>query len=338
MPDRHSDTHEHDPNALATGGAERRAREQRFDILALIIVLLLALAPLAAHLTGQNYLVSLIARAMIFALAALALDLVLGFAGLVSFGHAAIVGLGAYVAGVLMRDVSSDALIIIPCAMLVSALFAFVTGALALRTRGVAFIMITLAFGQMLYFVAQSLSIYGGDDGLTIYARMSIGGWRPLKAETAFYALALASLIITYLVARFVTRSPLGRAATAARDNPERMAALGYNVTKLRLALYALSGALAGLAGVLLANQAEFVSPAYLSWQRSGELIVMVVIGGMGTLIGPVIGALALFGAEEWLSHLTPHWKAILGPLVVLVALYARSGLAGLITGWRARR
>jgi branched-chain amino acid transport system permease protein len=151
----------------------------------------------------------------------------------------------------LMRDVSSDALIIIPCAMLAGALFAFVTGALALRTRGVAFIMITLAFGQMLYFVAQSLSIYGGDDGLTIYARMSIAGWRPLKAETAFYALALASLIIAYLVARFVTRSPLGRAAAAARDNPERMAAHGYNVTKLRLALYALSGVFAGLAGVL---------------------------------------------------------------------------------------
>jgi branched-chain amino acid transport system permease protein len=214
--------------------------------------------------------------------------------------------------------------------MAAGALFALITGALAVRTRGVAFIMITLAFAQMAFFLAQSLSAYGGDDGLTIYGRLRLAGYDLLKGETAFYAAALVTLGLAFLLARHVVRSPAGRALAAARDNPARLASLGYDVARLQVAIYTLSGALGALAGCLLATQTEFVSPAYMSWQRSGELIAMVVLGGMGTLIGPVIGALALILAEDALTHVTQHWKAILGPLVILVALHARGGLVGL--------
>lgn len=326
------------PSPLAGAEAGTRARERRLDRLALVTVALLVAAPVLARLTGQDYLIGLLTRAGILAIAALALDLVLGVAGLVSFGHAAMVGLGAYVAGMLMRDVSNDGLVLIPAAMAAGALFAAATGALALRTRGIAFIMITLAFGQMLYFVAQSLSAYGGDEGLPLYGRMSLLGFRPFKSDAAFHALVLGALVLCYLAARFVTRAPIGRALVAARENEARALALGIPVARLRLAAYALSGAMAALAGLLLANHTEFVAPAYLSWQRSGELIVMVVMGGMGTLIGAVIGALALIAAEEVLSHLTTHWKAIVGPLIVLIALYARGGLVGWLTrGGRER-
>jgi branched-chain amino acid transport system permease protein len=309
----------------------RIARERRLDIVAIGVLVLLLALPVIAHAVGQPWLMTLMGRALVFAVAALALDLVLGVGGLVSFGHAAFLGIGGYATGIAITHGLDEGLLVLPLVMGAGAVFAFVTGALAVRTRGVAFIMITLAFAQMAFFLAQSLSAYGGDDGLTIYGRLQIAGIDLVKGETAFYLAALAVLVAAFVVARHVTRSPAGRALAAARDNPQRLASLGYDVARLQVRFYTLSGALSALAGCLLATQTEFVSPAYMSWQRSGELIAMVVLGGMGTLIGPVVGALALILAEDLLTHVTQHWKAILGPLVVLVALHARGGLVGLM-------
>jgi branched-chain amino acid transport system permease protein len=310
--------------------AWRAARERRLDRVAIGVLGLLVALPFLAHAIGQPWLVTLMGRALVFAVAALALDLVLGVGGLVSFGHAAFLGIGGYATGIAITHGLDEGLLVLPLVMAAGALFALITGALAVRTRGVAFIMITLAFAQMAFFLAQSLSAYGGDDGLTIYGRLRLSGLDLLKGETAFYAAALVTLGLAFLLARHVVRSPAGRALAAARDNPARLASLGYDVARLQVAIYTLSGALGALAGCLLATQTEFVSPAYMSWQRSGELIAMVVLGGMGTLIGPVIGALALILAEDALTHVTQHWKAILGPLVILVALHARGGLVGL--------
>ena len=322
-----SDTLHADPRPLW-----RMARERRLDLVALSVLALLVAVPPVAHAVGEPWLITLMGRALVFAVAALALDLVLGVGGLVSFGHAAFLGIGGYVTGIAITHGLDEGLLVLPLVMGAGAMFAFATGALAVRTRGVAFIMITLAFAQMAFFLAQSLSAYGGDDGLTIYGRLRLSGLDLIRSETAFYIAALVVLVAAFAAARLVTRSPAGRALAAARDNPQRLASLGYEVARLQVRIYTLSGALSALAGCLLATQTEFVSPAYMSWQRSGELIAMVVLGGMGTLIGPIVGALALILAEDLLTHVTQHWKAILGPLVILVALHARGGLVGLLT------
>jgi branched-chain amino acid transport system permease protein len=187
----------------------------------------------------------------------------------------------------------------------------------------------------MAYFTTQSLTAYGGDDGLSMAHRSLVFGTRVLEIDAVFYSVVLAILIAVYLVCRRLVASRFGRALRATRENERRAAALGFDVFKIRLVAYAISGAIAALAGVLFANLTEFVAPAYLSWQRSGELIVMVVLGGMGTLHGAVIGAIAVVLTEEGLSHLTQHWKAIFGPLIILLALFAKGGLVRMLGGRR---
>jgi branched-chain amino acid transport system permease protein len=204
------------------------------------------------------------------------------------------------------------------------------TGIVCLRTKGVYFIMITLAFGQMAFFTASSLAPFGGDDGLTIAARNTVLGFRLLRNERAFYYAVLLCLLGTYLFCRALVASRFGRVVRGAKENPIRVATLGFDVYRFQLATYVIAGALAGLAGFLLANAAEFVSPAYMSWQRSGELIVMVLLGGLGSLDGAIIGAAAYLLTEEWLSGVTEHWKVIFGPVLVLIVLFARGGLIGL--------
>ena len=294
------------------------------------IFLAFALVPIVALLTGDTYLVSLGSRVMIFAIAAVALDLLVGYGALISFGHAAFIGLGAYAVGILSAYGITDALVSLPVALAVSAAYALLTGAVCLRTSGVYFIMITLAFGQMAFFTASSLAPFGGDDGLTIAARNTLAGFPLLRDERAFYYVVFSCLLGTYVFCRALVASRLGRVVRGAKENSVRMATIGFDVYRFQLATYVIAGALAGLSGFLLANATEFVSPAYMSWQRSGELIVMVLLGGLGSLDGAIIGAAAYLLSEEWLSGFTEHWKVMFGPALVLVVLFARGGLIGL--------
>ena len=295
-----------------------------------LIFVALAAVPLVASVGAQTYVLDLVSRIMIFAIAAVALDVLIGYGGLISFGHAAFVGLGAYAVGILSAHGFGDALIALPIALAASALFALATGAVCLRTHGVYFIMITLAFSQMMFFTAASLAPYGGDDGLTVRARNTIAGFALMRDALSFYYVVFACLLATYLLCRALLGSRFGRVFCGARENPIRMVSIGYDVFRYQLVAYVIAGAIGGLSGFLLANAAEFVSPAYMSWQRSGELVIMVLMGGMGTLYGAVIGAAAFVLAEEWLSGLTEHWKMIFGPLLVLIVLFARGGLVGL--------
>lgn len=295
-----------------------------------LLFLALALVPVVANVTGQGHWVSLMSRVMILAIAALSLDLILGVGGLVSFGHAAFVGLAAYSTGILIQEGIGDLFISLPVALVVCGLFGLFTGYVSLRTRGVAFIMITLAFGQMAFFLAQSLYVYGGDDGMTIPGRMTLAGLPLLKNNTAFYYFVFAWLAGLFVLVRAIVASRFGRALRGARDNATRMAALGYDVMKIRLAAYVMAGMMGGVAGLLLVNQTEFVSPAYMAWQRSGELIFIVIIGGLGSLWGAIAGAAAFLLLEEGLSNMTEHWKLIFGAMIVVFVLFTRGGLSAL--------
>ena len=300
-----------------------------------------ALLPLAAVFGAETYLLDLFMRVMIFAIAALGLDLLVGYGALVSFGHAAFIGIGAYAVAILASHGINEASISLPVALIAATAFAYLTGTICLRTRGVYFIMITLAFGQMAFFLASSLAPYGGDDGLTMHARSTLFGLSPFKNERLFYYIVLACLVGCYCLCRALVVSRFGRVFRGARENATRMATLGFDIYRYQLTAYAISGALGGLAGFLLANATDFVSPAYMSWQRSGELIIMIILGGLGTLHGAIIGTLAYSLLGEYLSGLTENWKMIFGPLLVLVVLLARGGLLGLaalVTAWWRKR
>lgn len=320
----------------------RSAKAVLFGLLALLLAM-----PLLA--LGDPYLLKLATRIVVMGLAAAALDLALGTAGLVSFGHAAFLGLGGYVVGIAFQHdfagtslfglpPTQNILILLPVAMLVSALFAFLTGLICLRTRGVGFIMITLAFAQMLYFLFVSLRVYNGQDGIALWSRNHAFGLS-LDGQSPFYYLCLGLLLAYLAFAWRVQHSPFGHVLRGTKDNEQRMRALGFPTVRYRLAAYTLSGAVTGLAGALLANAGYFVGPSFLSWHASGDLIVMVVLGGMGTAIGPVLGAAAYLLLEELLPAgidlVRPgwgeHWRIVLGPLLVLLALSARRGLAGLL-------
>ncbi|RTL62983.1 MAG: branched-chain amino acid ABC transporter permease [Hyphomicrobiales bacterium] len=313
----------------ATTLAPASAAAWRVSFVALLFVAL-ALLPIAAKLGAEGYILNLVTRALIFAIAAISLDLILGHGALVSFGHAAYLGIGSYAVGILASHGVEEVLLQIPVAIGAGALFALATGAVSLRTSGVYYIMSTLAFGQMLYFFAVSLSAYGGDDGLTLPGRSTILGMPLLKADTTFYYVVLALLGATYVLTLRITRSRFGRVLNGIRENPARMKAIGFEPFTYQLAACIIAGATCALAGVLLANQTGFVSPAYMTWQRSGELLVMVILGGIGSLWGAIIGALSFLLLEEVLSLITEQWKLILGPFLVLVALGGYGGIAGL--------
>jgi branched-chain amino acid transport system permease protein len=317
-------------SATLPSPAKKAARVPTGDeIFSLALFLIFALVPVVATLGSQGYLLSLFSRMMIFAIAAVSLDLLVGYGGLISFGHAAFIGLGAYAVGILSVHGLRETLLSLPIAIAVSALFALATGVVCLRTKGVYFIMITLAFGQMAFFTASSLAIYGGDDGLTIAARNTLFGFPLLRSEQFFYYFVLGCLVASYFLCRVLIVSRFGRVLRGAKDNALRMQTIGFDVYRFQLASYVIGGSLAGLSGFLLANATEFVSPAYMSWQRSGELIIMVVLGGLGSLSGAIVGASAYIFLEEWLSGFTEHWKVIFGPLLVLAVLFARGGLIG---------
>jgi branched-chain amino acid transport system permease protein len=315
--------------ALSATGAKTRRSLFAGNALPIAIFLLFAIVPLFAAFRAEAYVLGLVTRVMIFAIAALALDLLIGYGALVSFGHAAFIGLGAYAVGILASHGINDALISLPAALALSGLFALATGIVCLRTKGVYFIMITLAFGQMAYFTASSLAPYGGDDGLTVRMRSTFAGLPIFANDRALYYICLIALLGAYLLCRTLVASRFGRVYRGTRENPLRMGTIGFDVYRFQLVAYVIAGMLGGLSGFLLANAAEFVSPAYMSWQRSGELLIMVIFGGIGTLNGAIVGAAAFLLTEEWLSGITEHWKVIFGPLLVVVALFARGGLIG---------
>jgi branched-chain amino acid transport system permease protein len=322
---------------LATSSTVPVRQADRLGVLPAMIFLVLALVPAAAVFGPESYVLGLFTRVMVFAIAAMALDFICGYGGLVSFGHAAFVGIGAYAVGILGSHGITDMLVSLPAALLVSAIFAYLTGTVCLRTKSVYFIMITLAFGQMAYFIAGSLAPYGGDDGLTVRLRSTLLGFPVLQNDRTLYYFALLSLLVSYLMFRAIVYSRFGRVFRGARENPTRMATLGFDVFRFQRVGYVIAGAVGGLSGFLLANATEFVSPAYMSWQRSGELIIMVLFGGIGSLHGAIIGAAAYLLIEEVLGGFTEQWKLIFGPLLVLVVLFARGGLLGLANTIRGR-
>jgi branched-chain amino acid transport system permease protein len=317
----------------------------------LALVLALALVPAYAAITGNAFVMSFSSRVIILAMAAVSLNLIMGFGGMVSFGHAAYLGIGGYVVGILAKEGIGAGLVQWPLALLLSGLFALGVGALSLRTRGVYFIMITLAFTQVLYYVANALDRYGGDDGLTIQRRSELG-LLDLSNQTVFYYLCLALLLVTaYLVWRLVN-SRFGLVIQGARSNDRRMNAIGFPTYHYRLVCFVIAGMICGLSGVLLANHTSFISPAMMHWTRSGDLIVMAVLGGMGSVFGPVFGAVAFLMLEEILpplikpiallftmltgidaSRAHEYWQLVLGPLFLLVVLFARGGIDGLLAG-----
>jgi branched-chain amino acid transport system permease protein len=297
----------------------------------------LALFPLAARFGADAYLVTLGARMLIFALAALSLDFLVGQTALVSFGHAAYLGIGAYsvvlASSVGIDDLVAQALI----AIMAAALFAALTGYVSLRASGVYYIMSTLAFGQMLYFLFVSLSALGGDDGYTLASRSRLIGRPLLASDFSFYYLCLGALALAYLLLARVAKSRFGRVLNAVRQNPLRARALGFRPFPFQLAACVIAGAIAAIAGTLLANQSEFVAPAFMSWQRSGELLVMTILGGVGSLWGAILGAITYLTLEEALPLLTDQTQLLIGPLLVIVALFGRRGLAGALAAKGSR-
>ncbi len=311
-----------------------------------LVAAALLLQPLIALATGNGFLLVISTRIVIMAVAASSLTLILGYGGMVSFGHAAYLGIGGYAVGILAHSGIYSGFIQWPAALLASAAFALVVGVLCLRTRGVYFIMITLAFAQMAYYVATGLDEFGGDDGLTIYRRSQFGGALDLSNKVAFYYLCLALLAATVFIVWRLANARFGLVLQGARSNDRRMQALGFPTYRYRVVAFVIAGTLCGLSGALLANHTDFVSPGILYWTRSGDLIIMVVLGGMATAVGPLFGAVALLVLEEALpaairllgtpfvgeaaARASEYWQIVMGPLLLLVVLFARGGIMGL--------
>ena len=299
--------------------------------LAFILVLIF---PLVMHALDQGFYIGLATRILIYAMAAASLNLVLGYGGMVSFGHAAFFGAGAYVVGILAVENIRSLWIAWPAAIAVAALAALVIGAISLRTRGVYFIMITLAFAQMTYYLFVSMKAYGGDDGISLPGR-STGLGLDLRNEYVWYYLVLLLLIaILYLLRRLIA-SRFGRVIEAIRENETRATAIGYPVYRYQLLCFVISGAIAGLAGALIANQSGYVGPALLHWVQSGTLMIMVILGGVGRFWGGPVGAAVLLTLEEVFSGsslLGPyalHWQLPVGLILLAVVLFAPRGIAG---------
>lgn len=294
--------------------------------------LALLFVPILTKFLGEPFWLDFLARIMIFAIAALGLDLIMGHAGLVSFGHALYLGLGAYVVGILSHHGIQSAFIQWPTAIIVCAMVALPLGAISIRTSGTFFIMITLAFAQMAYFIGSSLYEYGGDDGMSIRSRSQFGGLIDMFSTTSFYYVVFATLAVVTLIQHRIIGSHFGNVLRGIRINEARMEAVGYNVFGYKLTAFMISAAICGMAGVLLANATEFAGPQYMEWSRSGELIVMVIFGGLGTLFGPILGAFAYLGLEKYLSELTIHWRLIFGPVLIAVVFLGRGGLGTLFS------
>lgn len=300
-------------------------------ILGCVIFVLLLAMPMVLPLIGQGYLSGLIIKAMLLAIAAISLDLLIGHGGMVSLGHAAFVALGAYAAAIGLESGIENILVLLALTLALTGVVALITGSLALRTSGVYFLMITLAFGQMAYFTLTSLAAYGGDDGLTLWSLATFFGSDVVQNGNGLYFVVLATLLATWWGVFRMSQSRFGRVLRAARDNPERTTVMGYSVTRYRLIAYVIAAMIAGVSGLLLVQYAEFVSPALGTWQRSGDLIVVVVLGGLATRNGAILGAFFLVIVEEVLGSFVQEWRLIYGPLLVVMVLFAKGGISDLL-------
>lgn len=302
----------------------------------------LALVPVLAAAYNQPFYLDLFRRIMIFAIAAASLNLILGYGGMVSFGHAAYLGIGAYSVGVLNFYGIDNGFLQWGVAIVASALVALVIGAVSIRTSGIAFIMITLAFTQMLYYLGTSIAEYGGDDGMRLTKLSQFEGVIDLSNSQAFYYLVLLLLVLILWLGHKLVNSRFGLVIRAAKSNEARTRAIGFSPYPYRLAAFVIAGAVCGLSGALLVNQTAYMTPEFMNWTRSGELMFIVILGGIATTSGPVFGALVLLLLEDMLagSSLLPkivndHWQFYLGIFLILVVLYAKRGLAGLLRGGR---
>lgn len=312
------------------------------------LLLLLALVPMFAELANDSFFVGLLTRILILAIAATSLNLLIGFGGIVSFSQATFIGVGAYTVGIGSFYVFENDWLwmgngyyqLLAC-LLVSALLSLVIGALSLRTQGVYFIMITIAFSQMFYFVAVGLDVYGGDEGLPIYQQSDMLGLIDLGSTNSLYYLCFLSLVATLWFFHKVQASRFGQVIAGTKSNKQRMLALGFSPYQYQLTAFVISGVFAGYSGFLLANLNEFVSPDTMHWTRSCDLIIMIVLGGMGCLYGPLYGALLFLLLEELLSSIPlniggvrigEYWQLILGPVLILIVLYTRNGFEGLLS------
>jgi branched-chain amino acid transport system permease protein len=311
---------------------------RRYPVKAMAVAVLSAVllaVPVYSTAAGDSYVMALVSRMLVFAMAAIGLNLALGFGGMVSMGHAMYMGLGAYMVLVLGSSGVESGWLQLVMVMAVTAAVSAGVGWVALRTRGIAFIMITLAFAQLFFFLFVSLKAYGGDEGMTLQTPSQFGGLTGNR--TALYYALLACVGVTLYGAHRVVRSRFGLVLRASRVNERRVNAVGIPAQPYQLMTYILSALICATAGFFLANLTGFVSPAYMAWTVSGELIVMVVLGGVGTVIGPVVGAMGLLLIEEALKGFTEYWMMILGPLIILMVLGLRRGLWGALISLTAK-
>ncbi len=297
------------------------------------LLLVLAAAPFIFEWINQPFYLDLLSRALILGIAAVSLNLILGFGGMVSLGHAAYIGIGAYCVGIPSYYDYYNGWLHLALALSVSASFALVTGAISLRTKGVYFIMITMAFSQMVYFTFLSLEEYGADDGLVIYSRSEFPEWLNMDSSTSLYYWIFAVLLLALFFTHRLVHARFGRVIVGAKFNEQRMQSLGFNTYRYRLACYVISAMICSVAGMLFGNFAGFISPDIMGWARSGELIFMVIIGGVATLFGPLVGTIVFVLLEEFLSAITVYWHLIFGILLVALVLFGKGG----IHGWLSR-
>ncbi|USG59665.1 branched-chain amino acid ABC transporter permease [Sneathiella marina] len=313
------------------------------------LILLLALVPFIAEMIDDSFYVGLTTRILILAIAALSLNLLIGYGGMVSFGHAAYIGVGAYMVGIGAFHAFEDGVdwmlngyVQLFGAIFGSAVIALVIGAISLRTRGVYFIMITMAFSQMLYFTAVGVETYGADDGLSIYSRSDMLGLIDMSNENSLYYLVFFSLLILLYLMHRLVGSQFGNVIRGSKSNEARMRSIGFSPYKYRLVAFVIAGTIAGYAGFLMANLNDFVSPDMMHWTRSGDLIIMIVLGGIGNLFGPLYGAVAFLMLEELLSSIPltigglrvgEYWQLLFGPLLIIIVLYARNGIDSFLPG-----
>lgn len=324
-------------------------RERHLNIL---ILGLLIIVPLWAYVSDEPFTITLATRAVILALAGVGLNLALGQGGLVSFGHAAYFGMGGYAMGVLASHAQNyDPIMEVPfliegtnsmpviwlVAIVASALLALLIGALSLRTSGVYFIMVTLAFGQMFYYFAISWPAYGGEDGLSIYVRNQFPGLNTLD-PIQFFGICFVLLLIVLFIVDRINKSPFGLALHGAHLQEERARTVGINVYRLRLVAFVISGAITGLAGALFADLNRFVSPVMFSWHTSGEIMIFIILGGVARLFGPVAGAAVYILLEHVLGGLSEYWHIYLGAILLFVVLFAKGGIVGGLSRKEIRR
>ena len=293
------------------------------------LLLILAPAPFVFEWINQPFYLDLLSRALILAIAVVSLNLILGFGGMVSLGHAAYIGIGAYCVGIPSYYDFYSGWLHLALALSVSASFALVTGAISLRTKGVYFIMITMAFSQMAYFTFLSLEEYGADDGLVIYSRSEFPEWMTMDSGTSLYYWIFTLLLLSLFFVHRLVHSRFGRVIVGSKFNEQRMQALGFNTYRYRLVCYVISAMICSLAGMLLGNFTGFISPDMIGWARSGELIFMVIIGGTGTFFGPLVGTIVFVLLEEFLSLITVYWHLIFGIMLVALVLFGKGGIHG---------